>query len=238
MLRFLDAKVFHSSMSISDHCLIKLCPKRNQSRRPQKKRFMFKAMWTREDRCRDVVESAWDIGGNLSNVQLGDRLRNCKEKVKSWNWSEFGNVNHLLRQKGGQLQHLESLNNLHSNAGEVQRLKMEINEILNREEIMWNQRSWAMWMKWGDRNTKFFHAIANQRRKRNGIVGLLDSEGRWQVDPENIDGIILEYFGSIFKSNEPAEFEASLSAIHPKVTPVMNATLTANFRAEEVWITL
>ena len=66
-------------------------------------------------------------------------------------------------------------------------------------------------------------------------MGLLDSEGRWQVNPENIDGIILEYFGSIFKSNKPAEFEASLSAIHPKLTLAMNATLTANFRAEEVW---
>ena len=66
-------------------------------------------------------------------------------------------------------------------------------------------------------------------------MGLLDSDGRWQVDPGNIDSIILEYFGSIFKSNELADFEASLSAIHPKVTPAMNATLTANFRAEEVW---
>ena len=147
-------------------------------------------------------------------------------------------MNHLLSQKRAQPQHLESLNSLHSKAREVQRLKVEINEILTREKIMWNQRSRAMWMKWGDRNTKFFHATANQRRKRNGVVGLLDSDGRWQVDLGNIDSIILEYFGSIFKSNEPAKFEASLSAIHPKVTPVMNATVTANFRAEEVWIAL
>ena len=66
-------------------------------------------------------------------------------------------------------------------------------------------------------------------------MGLLDSEGRWQVEPGNIDSNILEYFGSIFKSTGPAEFDASLNAIHPKVTPAMNATLTANFRAEEVW---
>ena len=144
-------------------------------------------------------------------------------------------MNHLLSQKRAQPQHLESLNSLHSKAREVQRLKVEINEILTREKIMWNQRSRAMWMKWGDRNTKFFHATANQRRKRNGIVGLLDSDGRWQVDPGNIDSIILEYFDSIFKSNEPANSEASLCAIHPKVTPTMNATLTANFRAKEVW---
>ena len=43
---------------------------------------MFEAMWTRDDRCQEVVESSWDIGGNFSNVQLGNRLRNCKERLK------------------------------------------------------------------------------------------------------------------------------------------------------------
>ena len=85
MLRFPNARVFHPSMSISDHCLIKLSLKRGQNRRPQKKRFMFEAMWTRDTRCQEVVESSWDFRGNLSNVQLVDRLRNCKERLKSWN---------------------------------------------------------------------------------------------------------------------------------------------------------
>ena len=85
MLGFLDARVFHSSIYISDHYLIKLSLKRGQNRRSQKRRFMFEAMWIRDTRCREVVESAWDLGGNLSSVQLIDRLRNCKEMLKSWN---------------------------------------------------------------------------------------------------------------------------------------------------------
>ena len=90
----------------------------------------------------------------------------------------------------------------------------------------------------GGSKHQIFSRQASQRRKRNGIVGLLDSDGRWQEDPRSIKGIILNYFDSIFKSTHPSDFEASLNAIQPKVTSAMNATLTVEFRAEEVWNTL
>lgn len=70
-------------------------------------------------------------------------------------------------------------------------MKKEINEALSREEMMWCQRSRVMWMKWGDRNTKFFHATTSQRQWRNSIMGLLDSNGMWQEDPRTREGIIL-----------------------------------------------
>ena len=161
MVRFLDARVFHSSMSISDHCLLKLNLSKRQNRRPIKKRFLFKAMWTRDARCREVVELAWDPGRGGLNFQLADKLRSCKEKLQRWNWKEFGNVKHTIKRKREQLQQLESLNSLHKKAEEIQKLKTEINETLTREEIMWSQRSRAMWIKWEDHNKKFFHAIAS-----------------------------------------------------------------------------
>lgn len=83
---------------------------------------------------------------------------------------------------------------------------------------MWCQRSRVMWMKWGDCNKNFFHVTTTQRRRRNCITGLLDLNGIWQEDPGLMEGIILDYFKSIFKSDNPSTFEACVSTITPKVT--------------------
>lgn len=100
---------------------------------------------------------------------------------------------------------------------------------------MWSQRSRAIWIKWGDRNTKFFHAIASQRLKKNFTMGLMDLDGKWQEDLRSIEGIILDYFASIFKSNYSSNFEASLNVVNPKETLDMNGTLIAKFREEAIW---
>ena len=61
------------------------------------------------------------------------------------------------------------MNLLHDSAVEIQVLKKEINEMMLREEMMWSQRSRALWIKCGDRNTKFFHATASNRQKRTEL---------------------------------------------------------------------
>jgi hypothetical protein len=45
------------------------------------------------------------------------------------------------------------------------------NSIL-QEEISWRQKSRVLWLKEGDKCTKFFHRIANSNRRSNAIVSL------------------------------------------------------------------
>ena len=52
-------------------------------------------------------------------------------------------------------------------------------------------------------------------------MGLMDSDGKWQEDPSSIEGIILDYFTSIFELNHLSNFDASLNAISPRVTLAM-----------------
>ena len=65
-------------------------------------------------------------------------------------------------------------------------------------------------------------------------MGLINSDGVWQEDQGRIEGIVLEYFAGILKSDFPTSFEASLSAINIRVTPKMNDELLAEFKADEV----
>ena len=155
-----------------------------------------------------------------------------------WNWEEFGNVNKVLKQKRERLQQLELWDSLHGKADEIQKVRKEINEIQVREEIMWNQRSRALWLKWGNRNTKIFHTTASQRHRKNWIAGLQNSEGVWVEDKEGIESTILDCFQDIYKSNQPISFEASLKSITNRVSPDMNEELLTDFKAKEVWFAL
>ena len=127
------------------------------------------------------------------------------------------------------------MNLLHESVDEIQGLKKEINEMMLREEMVWNQRSKALWIKCGDRNTKFFHATTNNRQRKNIIEGLSDLEGRWREGKEDVEDIILKYFNEIYSTTFPIDFEASLGAVGRRVSEAMNAELLKEFKEEEVW---
>lgn len=73
-----------------------------------------------------------------------------------------------------------------------------------QEEIYWKQRSRSNWLKWGDRNSKFFHAQAVQRKSRNTIQGLLTTHGDFATTSTAMAEVILDYFGTLFKTSHPS----------------------------------
>ncbi|KAK1354388.1 hypothetical protein POM88_047644 [Heracleum sosnowskyi] len=67
---------------------------------------------------------------------------------------------------------------------------MVLNRAMEKNEIYWRQRSRALWLKWGDKNSKYFHYKASSRRKKNEILGLKDEAGIWQDDDKIVTSIV------------------------------------------------
>ncbi|XP_062020928.1 uncharacterized protein LOC133737377 [Rosa rugosa] len=81
-----------------------------------------------------------------------------------------------------------------------QQLTRRLNELMSIDETYWRQRSRAIWLKDGDRNSRFFHKRASNRHQKNKIKGLFNDNGVWQDSKQGIESVVLDYFQSIFSS--------------------------------------
>lgn len=94
---------------------------------------------------------------------------------------------------------------------------------------MWNQRSRTLLIEHGDKNTKFFHAMASQQQRINKINGLEDANGVWQDSDEATQNIISNYFSSIYRSDQSSHFSPVIDVVETKVTAEMNDSLLQAF---------
>jgi hypothetical protein len=117
-------------------------------------------------------------------------------------------------------------------------LKDDIHSLLEQEEMKWKQRAKENWLQFGDRNTKIFHASANQKFKSHRIEKILDQEGQLFTEHSEIEGAFINYFTELFTAGSDLEVEASSNAIQPKVTAAMNNQLLVDFTPDEIDIAL
>lgn len=61
--------------------------------------------------------------------------------------------------------------------------------ITRKGATKWKQRAKQQWLNDGDKNTKFFHKCASQRRKTNKISTIIDEEGYFTSVPSEINCI-------------------------------------------------
>ena len=154
--------------------------------------------------------------------------------MASWNQNVVGNIPKKIAKKRRVLNSITTIDQQSNRGAKINQLRKEINDLLDSEETIWRQRSKVHWYKEGDKNTKFFHACASERRKKNSILGLWNEDGVWCESKESITTTIIAYFEKIYTTSSPTRINEVTNAIPRRVTNEMNSKLTKTFTSEEV----
>lgn len=132
--------------------------------------------------CKKVIRSSWDT------PQWATPMYCISQKIKavrvaSLHWGG-GNVRSLFKSIAAKRKLLSSFErDCHDNPSDFSRIQLrnatrvELNELICQEEASWHQRAKVSWLQSSDRNTKFFHGMASQRRCGNVISKLKDING-------------------------------------------------------------
>ncbi|KAL0398047.1 UNVERIFIED_CONTAM: hypothetical protein Scaly_0253100 [Sesamum calycinum] len=151
-----------------------------------------------ESRCEDIITKAWDRPGNL-----GEKLECLGGRLSVWGRLVLCETKDRIARLEQDLVSLEGGALTVANHTRVVRDREELSKLIIQEEIFWKQRSKVLWLKEGDRNSRFFHAKANHRHQVNSIRRIKKSNGEWTETAEGVQQCILDYFEKVFTSSRP-----------------------------------
>jgi len=140
------------------------------------------------------------VNGFASYV-VANKLKYVKVRLKVWNREVFGDIR---TKKYTAVSIINSLDMKENSVG------LTTNELLQRkvakddwtkftliEEISCRQKSRALWLKEGYRNTKFFHRMANFHRKFNHLSRVVVDGVQYELLQE-MKGAIHDFYKYLF----------------------------------------
>jgi hypothetical protein len=197
-------------------------------RRKVIKEFRFENAWLMEDDFADVVVEGWER--SLDSDVLS-RLGRCTEAMNEWGRKLRHKYRDAIDECREEMERLRgSMQNSQVSRYEEVRNKMGV--LLAQEEAFWKQRSKVYWLKEGDTNSRFFHAMASTRRRRNNIMTMQMEEGEIVTAQQDICGVASNYFAKLFHSDANGT-NATTEYIDPRVIEDDNGILLAPFNISE-----
>lgn len=225
---FKEARLSNIELTNSDHCPLFLEPE-VQVFSQCINRFKFENSWLREPMCEQLVRSVWDEYGN-GNIQM--KISKCGDVLADWGKEITGCFKERLKRCKARMKELRRQRDVVS-LKLYEEEKQNFYEILNQKECFWKQRAKQFWLKEGDRNSKYFHAVASRRKRNNQIVKLQNNNGEWVTWEDGIPELMKGYFDNLFTAME-VQIGDLLDEVRPSVTVAQNEVLMSPVSEEEV----
>lgn len=201
--------------------------------------FRFEFVWLAAEGFQDLIRGWWRemTPTGCGAFVLAKKLACLKVKLRSWAKFNFGSVK---LKKLAFLQEVERLDIIKESrcldTSEIdleRQLLQSLENVHKQEEIYWKQRSRIQWLKEGDGNTRFFHAVSNGRKSIN-LIPEITYDGAEVTNPREIGKVFVSRFQQQFGSKRSSRFKVDLLKLLSNKRQVNLTELERPYAREEI----
>uniref|UniRef100_A0A803LGQ4 CCHC-type domain-containing protein n=1 Tax=Chenopodium quinoa TaxID=63459 RepID=A0A803LGQ4_CHEQI len=175
----------------------------NNNLASQSEKKMKTALWLSQEECGSVVAQGWSDSAGLT---MARRVAVCGVKLASWAALTFGSVKKRIKEGEEKLKELKTGVMDGAKLEECNSIAIDLEALYKLEESYWYARARLNELRDGDKNTKYFHHKASQRKVQNRIKGLFDENGEWFEERADLERLISAYFSNLFATSSPTGF--------------------------------
>jgi hypothetical protein len=195
----------------------------------------FEARWLEEEACESIVRNAWEREVNVYGKGVRGAVNGVLGELADWSRNVLGDLEKRIGRLKKELEKWRRENIGKTQVRKEAVLRYKLSKLEEQKEIYWKQRAHVHWMKEGDRNTKYFHTVASERKKLNKIVKLKREDGVVVEEQEAMKEVATNYFSNLFSSSSSGvRVEELLCHVDTRVTQNMNEMLCKEYTSEEV----
>uniref|UniRef100_A0A803QQI1 Reverse transcriptase domain-containing protein n=1 Tax=Cannabis sativa TaxID=3483 RepID=A0A803QQI1_CANSA len=214
--------------SYSDHSPIYLEPIIRSNHIPYHL-FRFENAWLKEPMCIQIVKDSWEAHGEES---IMGKINLCATNLSRWGKDLTGNFKRRIQQCKNELSVLKNKRDAQS-VSRYEEVKVLLANVLDQRETFWRQRSKQLWLKDGDRNSKYFHLMASKRKRHNMISKLKNEQGVYTDWDHSLAEVIVNYFNNLFSASS-VSFTEVIGCVNRMVSDSSNEDLLQPIVEEEV----